>query len=226
MKSPFAQDPIPRFTRNGREYENCIPSEPLLRVDSVREGGNNFLLTRTDKKLQYWTSKKLNSVGRLVICNGVPTLAAMFFLTMWGGSRIGITKFKAKIRNYLWVGEDQPCRAKVAWATCCLRKRDGGLGLVDPGDAMVALMNKWVIMALEPRESTLKNHMRHKLALYQPYIGGNWAPSLSWFILNNHASKASSKVWEQMTRAWKQLVREAQLLPLASHEAALSIVTL
>jgi hypothetical protein len=32
---------------------------------------NDFLLTRTDKKLQYWTTKKLNSTGRAVICNGI-----------------------------------------------------------------------------------------------------------------------------------------------------------
>jgi hypothetical protein len=39
----------------------------------------------------------LNTTSRLVICNGVFTLATMFFLGVWGGTCIGIAKLKAKV---------------------------------------------------------------------------------------------------------------------------------
>jgi hypothetical protein len=84
-----------------------------------------------------------------------------------------VNKLKVKVRNYLWVGEDRLCRAKVAWQTYCLKKSEGGLGLVDPVEAMTALMSKWVIIAMEPGESHLENLLRHKLSLYQTYVGGN-----------------------------------------------------
>lgn len=55
------------------------------------------MLARIDKELQYWTTKKLNTTGRLVIYNGVFTLATMFFLNVWGGTCTGIAKLKAKV---------------------------------------------------------------------------------------------------------------------------------
>lgn len=50
--------------------------------------------------------------------------------------------------------------------------------MVDLAEAMTALMSKWVISALEPREFNLKNLLRFKLASYQSYSSGNWAPSV------------------------------------------------
>jgi hypothetical protein len=90
----------------------------------------------------------------------------MYFLGIWGGSKAGITKLKAKLRNYLWIGEDRPYRARIAWHTCCLCRKEGGLGrlaLVDPADAMTALMSKWVLCALELRDSNLKAMLQRRL---------------------------------------------------------------
>jgi hypothetical protein len=53
-----------------------------------------------------------------------------------------IKKVTTKIRNYLWVRENHPCRSKIAWPTCCLKKSDGGLGLMDPIEAGTTLMCK------------------------------------------------------------------------------------
>jgi hypothetical protein len=75
------------------------------------------------------------------------------------------------------------------------------------------MMCKWVVTALEPGSSNLKNLLRFKLARYQPYPGNNWTPSLQWFSLPNHAARAGSKVWEQMTRAWKKLAGEIKVTP-------------
>jgi hypothetical protein len=95
-------------------------------------------------------------------CNGILTLATMFFLAIWGWIKTGITEVTSKIQNYLWVGKNRPCRTWVAWSTHCLKKWDGGLGLVNRAEAATALMYKWVIVAMEPR-----------LSNYQAYSGGN-----------------------------------------------------
>jgi hypothetical protein len=133
---------------------------------------NQFLLDRTDNKLQHWTAQKLNNTGQSVICNGILMSATMYFLAIWGGTQSGISKLKAKIRNYLWMAEDRPCWARIAWHVCSLKKKDGGLGLVDPAEAMVAMMSKWVLSALEPWDSNLKLLLWNRLSLYQPYWGG------------------------------------------------------
>jgi hypothetical protein len=98
--------------------------------------------------------------------NNVLLSTTLYFLAIWGGTGSGIKHIKAKMWNYLWVGENKPCRARVARQTCCLKKWDEGLGLVDPTDALVALMTKWLIVACEPGVSNFKTMLRHCLARY------------------------------------------------------------
>jgi hypothetical protein len=43
---------------------------------------DEFLLARTNRKLQYWTTQRLNSTSRAVICNGILAATAMFFLAI------------------------------------------------------------------------------------------------------------------------------------------------
>ena len=41
------------------------------------------------------------------------------------------------------------------------RKNEGGLGLVNPHEAKVALMSKWILIAMEPGESNLNVLLKH-----------------------------------------------------------------
>jgi hypothetical protein len=68
-------------------------------------------------------------------------------------------------------------RIKVARHQCCQIKLEQGINLVDPKDVVVTLLTKWVIMANEPNRSNLHLMLRFRLEGYQPYGGGNWAPS-------------------------------------------------
>jgi hypothetical protein len=167
---------------------------------------DSFLLDRMDKKLRYWVGRKLNFIGRTIIANIVLISTTLYFLAIWGGLGNGVKRIKAKTRNYLWASKDRPSRARVAWNTCCLRKRDGGLGLMDPFKPLTALMAKWIISACEPGNSNFKIMLRYRLSHYQSYSGGNWEPSLQWFLLRNHAAKNGSSIWNQVARSWKHLV--------------------
>jgi hypothetical protein len=61
---------------------------------------------------------------------------------------------------------------KVAKDQCYLSKAKGGINLVDPLDATVALLCKWVLVACEPSQSNLHMVLRFRLNSYQPYGGG------------------------------------------------------
>jgi hypothetical protein len=162
-----------------------------------------FLSERMDKKLRYWSGRKLNLTGRTIIGNSVLISTTLYFLAIWGGSSSRVKRITAKVRNYICTGEDKPFRARVAWQTCCHKKRDGGLGLVDPAAALTALMAKWILAACEPGDSNFKIMLRHRISNFQPYPGGNWPPSLQWFALPSHAAKSGSMVWQRTAQAWK-----------------------
>jgi hypothetical protein len=85
----------------GTPFELSISSEEV----------DNFLLDRMDKKLSYWAGCKLNLTRQTVIGNTVLLLAMLYFLAIWGRTGNGGKRIKAKVRIYLWVGEDKPCRA-------------------------------------------------------------------------------------------------------------------
>jgi hypothetical protein len=109
-----------------------------------------------DKQLQYWTTTRINRIGRAVITNTVLIGATIYFLSLWGGIQAGVKKLLARARNYLWAGTIQPTRARVAWDVVCLSRKDGGLGMVNPKYMVTALMCKWIINACEPEQSNLR----------------------------------------------------------------------
>ena len=80
---------------------------------------DNFFYSTIARKLAYWSTMKFSLAGRAFICNHI-------FL----------------IRNYLWSGKELQSRTRVSWRECCLKKKYGGLGLVDPEAAKTSLLCK------------------------------------------------------------------------------------
>ena len=64
-------------------------------------------------------------------------------------------KIKSSIMNYVAAGRMQKARIKVSWAQCCQPKEKGGLNLINPEDAVVALIIKWLNKAMEFGDSNL-----------------------------------------------------------------------
>jgi hypothetical protein len=87
-----------------------------------------------------------------------------------------------------------------------LKKRDGRLKLVNPTEALIDLMSKWIIAAYKPGAPNFKIMLRYRFVNYQPYSQGNWEPSLFWFTFRHYSSKAGSKMWNRTATSWKQLV--------------------
>jgi hypothetical protein len=183
---------------------------------------DQFLLTRTDKQLQYWSNTRINRTGRAVISNAILIGAALFFLSIWGGTQAGVKKLVAKARNYLWAGSAQPARARVAWDVVCLPRQDGGLNMINPKHMVIALMSKWIINACEPGSSKFKALLRHRLEQCQPHARGTWNGSLQWFTRPNFRASSGSRMWNRTMLSWKQVVKDVSLIPPTSYEEWLS----
>ena len=119
-----------------------------------------FQHARIDKKLTCWSTVPMNPTTRVIIGNGVIEATTLFYLSIWGGSTKGIKAVTAKIRNFMWAGTSQPSRARVAWSAMCQKRVDGGLNVVDPGEAMVAMMCKWILSACMPGISNFTSLIR------------------------------------------------------------------
>jgi hypothetical protein len=96
---------------------------------------------------------------------------------------------------FLWAGRESRALARVAWPVLCQKYCDGGLGIVDPEQALTALLSKWVIRALQPGNSNVQLILRYRLIRSQPYQGAKWAPDPRWAMLPSHRTKLGSRTW-------------------------------
>jgi hypothetical protein len=98
----------------------------------------------------------------------------------------------------------------VSWIQCCQVKGKGGINLVNPANALTAMMTKWIMKVVEPGSSNLHLMLRFRLSHCQPYSGGRWAPNLEYFTLPRFQAKRGSKVWNRIGTSWKALVKDIQ----------------
>jgi hypothetical protein len=125
---------------------------------------NQILLEKIDRKLQYWCTTHLNLAGREVVVNGVLISACLYYLALWGGTKKGVAQITSRIRNFYWSGTTARTWIGVGWKVCCLSRDDGGLNIIDPGEAVCALMTKWIISACELGLSNFKAMIRYRLS--------------------------------------------------------------
>ena len=96
-----------------------------------------------------------------------------FFITVWGGSNKILDKIRGVIHNYLWSWKEQLIRTRVSWRECCLKKKYGGLGLVNPEAPKTSLLCKWIIKAMKSGESNFQLMLRYRLARFNPQRGNS-----------------------------------------------------
>jgi hypothetical protein len=155
---------------------------------------------------------RANLIRRATIINSVLLGACYFFFSIWGGNQRGIACIKSMMINYLADGGVHRARAKVGWIQCCQDKSRGGLNLVHPDDAVIALMGKWIVKAMEPGSSNLHAMLRYRLSSYQPYSGGRWENDLAYFTVSGHQSRQGSLGWNRTILAWKALLPDPEFV--------------
>lgn len=91
----------------------------------------------------------------IVICKHVFLSIVWFSITIWGGSNKLLREMRGVIRIYLWLGKEKLTRSRVSWRECCMKKKYGGLRLVDLEATKTSFLCKCIIKAMEPSESNV-----------------------------------------------------------------------
>ena len=112
---------------------------------------DTFLDEKVTKKLKYWVNIHLSLSGRAIIVNAVLLSTLWFFINIWGES----FQIRSTLRDFLWTGSTHCSRARVWWFNCYAYKKVGGLNLIDPEEALHALIGKWMAKARAPRTSSM-----------------------------------------------------------------------
>lgn len=110
----------------------------------------------------------------------------------------------------MWSKNLQQAQTKVLWLQCSQLEEHGEIDMINPIDALVFLMAKWILKACESWMSNLHAMLRFRLINFQPYVRGRWAPSLEFFTMPHCQVKRGSKAWTQTNIAWLELVKSLQ----------------
>ena len=162
-------------------------------IDPSSDCIDQFLISRVTKKLSYRTAQKLSLVGRALIVKQVLFSTLWIFVSVWQGTVKALAKVKSLLRNFLWSGKEFSARARVNWRDCCVKRKAGGLSLIDPHAAMTGLLGKWVMLAYAPGCSNIQVLLRDKLWFCSPHKEAHWPANPQWGLAIKHTSKAGSK---------------------------------
>jgi hypothetical protein len=153
---------------------------------------NDFLHEQICSKLMHWSVIFMNPIGRAMIVNIVLLGACYYFFSIWGGKKKGVDMIKSFMINYLPFRGIRRAHTKVGWMQCCQERSNEGINLINPKDAAVALIVKWVIKAMELGTTNLHELLRYRLIMYQPYQRGSWSLSLEFFRVVGYSSRQGS----------------------------------
>jgi hypothetical protein len=177
-------------------------------MDPAVDDIDSFLIQKVRKKLTYWSSCYLSLSGRTTIMNQVLMATLWYFVAVWGGTSKVFGKITTLLRNFLWLGKEHRTRIRVSWHDCCVKRKQGGLSIINPKDAEVALLSKWVVYAFLPGQSNLQTIIRYKLSQMSPNRETKWPRNLQWSLVSHHTSTPGSRVWGRIHRAWSKMCKQ------------------
>jgi hypothetical protein len=100
---------------------------------------SDILHHKITKKLSYWGRQFLSLAGRRLIVNSILLSTLWFFIQLWVGSDSVLKKIHTSLQEFLWLGADGTPIARMNWNDCCAGRDQGGLGLIDPEEALVGI---------------------------------------------------------------------------------------
>ena len=103
----------------------------------------------------YWETTRFLLVDRRIIVNFVLSSTLWYFITLWASSLKIIRLIRVNLCNFLWSGSTSRAWSRVCWNDVCAPKKIGWLNIIDLEEALNALMVKWIIKALNPRDLNL-----------------------------------------------------------------------
>jgi hypothetical protein len=104
----------------------------------------------------------------------------------------------------------------VRWTDCCATKHVGGLGLIDPEEAILALVAKWIIRVITPGSAPLQILLRYRLLKIRPHAWGGWAMASHWAFTPRFKATRGSRAWIHIVQAWRKLLPFLSVRPPAN----------
>jgi hypothetical protein len=105
-------------------------------------------------------------------------MSLWYFISIWGRSR----KIIQQIWALIWASKKYTTCNMVKWGNCCVRNFFAGLGVVDPEEALVILLTKWVLHALQFGESNLQILFCHHINASRLNKRRKWGSNLNWAL--------------------------------------------
>ena len=183
---------------------------------------DEFLAEKIRKKLAYWSTVHLSLAGRATIVNSVHLSTLWYFFHIWGGSLKSVRDIRAQLRDFLWLGTTHRSRSRVRWTDCCTPRNVGGLNLVDPVEALHAMMAKWIFKAMSPGTTALQILLRYRMLLVRPQGRGNWPASPQWILLHKFRATRGSRAWDRIVHSWRRIVGKVVVSPPQNSDEVLS----
>ena len=150
------------------------------------------LYTKAKVALSTWVHKSMSLIAKVIVINSL--IISLFGYRMMALPSCGALfyqQFKTLVTDFLWNGK----RAKIAYKTLILAKKDGGLGLVDLKLKGNSLRLAWIqILHAEPKLSNL--------------VYSNIAPALKCKIWSCNLRSYHVKLfinnffWKQILETW------------------------
>ena len=109
----------------------------------------DWVLDRTQKKMEKWSTSMLSLAGRVLIINHFFIPYVLYFLSCWRPPEASLRQFTNLCRNFLWSGDgDRYKIPKVSWEICTLHKDKGGLGILNVTELANRLNSKLMVRSL------------------------------------------------------------------------------
>ncbi|KAK1285493.1 hypothetical protein QJS10_CPB20g00703 [Acorus calamus] len=136
------------------------------------------LVERFRRRLTGWKGQCLSYGGRVTLIHAVLSSLPLFFLSVFRVPVGILDRIEVIRRRFLWQGAHEGPRKPhlVAWSTVCLRKEDGGLGILDLRDMNEALLSKWLWRWLCQPEHTWATIVRDRYGGHG--LGGRRWPAI------------------------------------------------
>lgn len=103
----------------------------------------NYVISKVEKKLEYWMPKKLSLARKFQIYSKVLATTHVYYSSCWDPSKACYNKLDKLLKQFFWSSSlEKRGFHGVAWEFCCLPKECGGMGLFDCKRQGVALCAK------------------------------------------------------------------------------------
>ncbi|KAH7404105.1 hypothetical protein KP509_15G010900 [Ceratopteris richardii] len=153
----------------------------------------NWMLDKFRAKIFKWSDVQHSISHRSFILKHYILPSLTYFLSCWQPNKKQMGQAISLARKFLWSNSKIP---KVAWNTCCMKKSEGGLGLICPSRMAIQMAAKWIYRSLSSNDfwaCLIKRNIKR-------------------FYVKNNKSWSNCSLWDVITAPVEFFPKGSQLI--------------